>query len=160
MARDFLFMARQCYLCPRRSQGHKLHWRAINKKLRAINIYNARKRSRYYYYNSFSFQKHIRFKQWDFLYLTSRNHCIVDNTFSGLHLFFTRSDSCKEKNTKSKSYIYGYFAFTFFIDAISKVLRIPYFKFRISCWIMKELIPLPAAGGKRHLCPENSIYAR
>ena len=157
MARDFLFMARQCYLCPRRSQGHKLHWRAINKKLRAINIYNARKRSRYYYYNSFSFQKHIRFKQWDFLFLTSRNHCIVDNTFSGLHLFFTRSYSSKEKNTKSKSYIYVFLLLLFLLMLF---LRIPYFKFRISCWIMKELIPLPAAGGKRHLCPENSIYAR
>ena len=50
-------MSRQCNLCSRYSRGYKLHWKALNKKLRAINIYNVRQRLRYYYYNSFSSQK-------------------------------------------------------------------------------------------------------
>ena len=41
----FSFMSLQCHFCPRRCLGHKWHWRAINKKERAINIDNASKNS-------------------------------------------------------------------------------------------------------------------
>lgn len=51
------FVAQQCNLCPRRTQGYKLHWRTLNEKLRAINICNPRQRLLYLYYKSFSFQK-------------------------------------------------------------------------------------------------------
>ena len=50
-------MTRRSNFCMRRNRGYKLHWAAVNKILRAINIYNSRQRLRYYYYKSFSFQK-------------------------------------------------------------------------------------------------------
>ena len=52
-----LFMARQCDLCLKRSEGYKLHWKTINEKSKVVNIYNEQQRLRYYYYNSISFQK-------------------------------------------------------------------------------------------------------
>ena len=47
IAWNFSFMARQCNLCPRASQGYKLRWKTINEKFQAINIYNEKQRLHY-----------------------------------------------------------------------------------------------------------------
>ena len=104
IAYDFSCMTHQYNLCLRRSRSYKLHWRAMNKKFRAINNYLTN-----YDYNSFCLQKLRRelkkknhASSWAFYLQGAIERLFVDANSDTLQVEFQPESNVNPKSTEQK----------------------------------------------------------